>query len=106
MSLLQLIDPERGRSPSQIPSQGPSAHEDLTIAEHIANMLAGDEHRPNEQGCVDEDGRLAWLPEEGVEEFVRNHGALHPSDYLARHGRPWQADFFGEANECHQPQVS
>lgn len=94
MALPQLIDPERSSAPTRIPPQGPSAHEDLTIAEHLSNMLAGDEHRPNEQGCVDEHGKVAWLSENRIEQFVREFGALHPSDYQNRHGRPWQADFF------------
>lgn len=99
MTSNEWIDPERGTPPGQIPKAGPSAHEDLTIAEHIANLLAKDEHRPNERGCLDEDGKVAWLPETEIRDFIREHGALHPSDYLSRHGRSWEKDLFSQPKD-------
>jgi len=78
-------------------SRGPSAHEDLTIAEHLKQMLATNEHRPNERGYLDENGKMTWVSADRVDEFLREFGALHPSDYESRQGQPWQTGFFEPA---------
>ena len=77
--------------------QGPAAHEDLTIAEQIENMRVTGEHRPGEECFLDSHGEKHWVPTEDIRGFIRSFGAEHPSNYLAKHGISWEADFFSES---------
>ncbi|RYD37075.1 MAG: hypothetical protein EOP87_04260 [Verrucomicrobiaceae bacterium] len=73
---------------------GPGPHEDLTIAEHLETMYSGDEHRPREKCFLDESHEQLWVDEDQLARFLKEYGALHPSDYRSQHGTDWQDDLF------------
>ena len=73
---------------------GPSAHEDLTIAETIELMRVPDEHRPGEECFRTSSGEKRWVASSEVRRFIRRLGAVHPNEYEAEHGEPWEKDFF------------
>lgn len=73
---------------------GPIAHEDLTIAEHIEEMRTGNEHRPNEVCLNFLAGDKKWISETNLMNFIRSHGAEHPSDYQAAYGKSWEEALF------------
>ncbi len=75
-------------------SGGPRPHEDLTIAEHLETMCREEKKRRGEQCFVLEDGEPHYLDEDQFTRFVREYGALHPSDYLSKYGTDWQEDLF------------
>ncbi|MEO5912886.1 MAG: hypothetical protein ABIS50_01550 [Luteolibacter sp.] len=79
--------PEAGSNP-------PSAHEDLTIAEILETMRVNDEHRPGEQCFLGERDQRRWISDTELLEFVKDHGAEHPSNYLEAHGIDWKENFF------------
>lgn len=76
-------------------SDGPSAHEDLTIAEILENVHAeaGANH-PGKNGYRREKGKVEWIEKAAAETFILKHGADHPSDYKEKHGQDWEDDFF------------
>jgi len=80
-------------------TKGPSAHEDLTIAEHIESMRVAGEHRPGEECFLDSHGNNHWIATAEVGNFIRKFGALHPSNFEAEHGRNWEEDFFNNSNQ-------
>lgn len=80
-------------------TKGPSAHEDLTIAEHIENMRVSGEHRPGEECFLDSHGDNHWIATTEVRDFIRKFGAIHPSNFSAEHGRSWEEDFFHHSNQ-------
>lgn len=75
-------------------SQGPAAHEDLTIAEELETMRVQDESRPGEQCFLNENGEKRWVSESEVNRFLRRLGAMHPAVYLATHGFRWEQNLF------------
>ncbi|RYD46623.1 MAG: hypothetical protein EOP85_07075 [Verrucomicrobiaceae bacterium] len=77
--------------------EGPDPHEDLTIAEHLETMRKCDEHRPGEVCFHAESGEQHWVEEDQLARFIREFGALHPSNYLAEHGTRWEDDLFNNA---------
>ena len=76
------------------PSDGPAAHEDLTIAEQLKMMRVPSEHRPGELCYLDSKDEYRWVAETAMRHFVVNHGAEHSSDYLLTHGADWEDVFF------------
>lgn len=79
-------------------TKGPSAHEDLTIAEQIESMRVAGEHRPGEECFMDSHGENHWIAVVEIQSFIRKFGAEHPSNYLAEHGASWETDFFSKSN--------
>ena len=75
------------------PSNGPAAHEDLTIREILITMRDFSEHRPGEQ-CYrwDGDGER-WITDADLREFISQWGSEHPTNYKAACGRDWKRDF-------------
>ena len=79
----------------ELPSgNGPEAHEDLTIAEQLDQMRDPHDRRPGEVCLVSSEGQKYWVSDSALEQFLRDHGAEHSSDYLASHGVTWEADLF------------
>lgn len=73
---------------------GPAAHEDLTIAQHLDTMSAPDQHRPGERCYFNGNGERRWVAVSEVARFLRKHGAKHPSDFEAQFHADWQSNFF------------
>ena len=74
----------------------PTAHEDLTIEETLKTMRVTGEHRPGEQCILDDSGRKHWVADATFRNFLRDHGAEHPSNFLAEHGVPWTQRLFSD----------
>lgn len=87
-----------GQTAHSTSPKGPSAHEDLTIAEEIETMRVAGEHRPGEECFLDSHGEKHWVSTAQVQRFVRRFGAEHSSNYLTAHGTSWEADFFNDSN--------
>ncbi len=77
-----------------VSSNGPDAHEDLTIAETLELMCDSSQSRPGERCYIRGNGQQYWISEDQVERFTSYFGALHPSDYEAVHGNSWELRFF------------
>jgi hypothetical protein len=82
------------RSTPMSTSAGPSAHEDLTIAEQLETMRVSGEHRVGEECFLSSDGTRRWVASTEVQRFIRRLGAQHSSDYFASHQISWENDFF------------
>ena len=75
-------------------SEGPSANEDLNIAEQLQTMRMPEKDRLGELCFVNEHRQCRWVGPRKATEFIRHHGAQHSSNYLALHGTEWEQDFF------------
>lgn len=80
--------------PPEPADDGPAAHEDLTIVEHLESMYVAEENRPGEFCFRDGKGRKLWIPETDVNRFVTDCGSEHPANYLTEHGVDWKEAFF------------
>lgn len=74
--------------------EGPQAHEDLTIAEHLGSMRSESEHRPGEQCFLVPDGARHWVEDSVLERFLAENGSVHPSAFLNSHGSDWHMVLF------------
>ncbi len=74
------------------PPPGPATHDDLTIADHLR---AWQESTPHESREYYGDGTHppVRVPEDKVEEFLKQHGALHPGNYREQYEHDWREDF-------------
>ena len=66
-------------------SAGPSAHEDLTIAELPEIMRISEKRRADEECFLSSDGTKRWVTRAEVQRFIRRLGKQHPSNYFSRH---------------------
>jgi len=80
---------------------GPAAHEDLTIKEHLEQLRIEDEHRPGAQSYLDGHGKVCWIPESDADRFISEHGSEHPAEFLREHGLEWQEAFFNRVQVPH-----
>lgn len=79
---------------TRFPGSGPRPHEDLTIKEHLETMCREEKKRRGEQCFITEDGGQHHIDEDQLTRFLREYGALHPSDYQSKYGTAWQDDLF------------
>lgn len=84
-------NPTSARRSDAGPGRGPAAHEDLTIEEEIRIMKRLSDGRISYEA---EDGSVRIADIQSVKDFLRTHGAIHPTNYLEEHGRDWKKDLF------------
>jgi hypothetical protein len=75
-------DPDRGSA------------EDMTIAEHLAVMVAPNGHRKGERCFFNDRGERRWVAESEVARFLRKHGEKYPTDFLTEAEHDWKNNFF------------
>lgn len=108
---LQPMSPQQESSNSpngnNHPSDGPSAHEDLTIAEILETVRAdaGSAH-PGQHGYRRDKGKVVWLDQKKADAFLKRHGAEHPGDYQDHHGHDWEDDFFHSDSIINPPTMN
>jgi hypothetical protein len=76
----------------------PAAHEDLTIAETLETMRVSGDHRPGDECFRDETGAIHWVSKTRLHQFLKDHGAEHPSNYRSANGVPWTDCLFELSN--------
>ncbi|RYD20296.1 MAG: hypothetical protein EOP88_15625 [Verrucomicrobiaceae bacterium] len=85
---------EKAEPDTSLHTQGPLPHEDLTIAEQLEAMWTEDKDHPGEESFRCEDGKTHSIDKDQLSRFLREFGALHPSDYQSQHGTDWRDDLF------------
>jgi hypothetical protein len=80
--------------PTKLYHDGPAAHEDLTIAEHLEALRSTEEDRPGAQAFLNIHGETCWFDDSEVADFIARYGAEHPAEYLATRGEDWLTTFF------------
>lgn len=80
--------------PTDTLHDGPTAHEDLTIAEQLDFMRITEKCGPGVECFLAPDGKTTCFQEDEVQRFIAEHGAEHSSNYLRLHATDWQEDFF------------
>lgn len=83
--------------PTKVYHDGPAAHEDLTIGEHLDTLRVTEESRPEAQCYLNPKGENCWFSDAEVESFIARHGADHPAEYFAAHQVDWLITFFNHA---------
>jgi hypothetical protein len=81
-------------SPANEQSTGQAVAEDLTIAEHLAVMVAPNGHRKGERCFFNDRGERRWVADSEVARFLRKHGNKYPSDFLTQSETDWKNNFF------------
>lgn len=81
-------------SPANEPCGSHAVAEDLTIAEHLAVMVAPNGHRKGERCFFNDRGERRWVADSEVARFLRKHGNKYPSDFLTQSETDWKNNFF------------
>lgn len=72
----------------------PATEDELTIAEHLAIMVAPNGHREGERCFFNDRGERRWVADSEVARFLRKHGTKHPSDFQFDWEADWKKNFF------------
>jgi hypothetical protein len=89
-----MTEEPRSKHPEPRSRTGPPAHEDLTIAETLETTRDAASFTPGSSCFILGNQQRHCVADEVLQQFVKQFGAFHPSDFLSVHGVEWESMLF------------